>query len=88
MFKLNLKIAFRSLIKNRIYTVINIGGLAIGLTGFILLLLFINHETNYDKWDPQLNNVYQVRELHDFFTPDNKPHWQENNNSRNAAMLK
>lgn len=88
MFKLNLKIAFRSLIKNKVYTAINIGGLALGLTGFVLLLLFINHENNYDKWDPKLANVYQVREFHDFFTPDNKQHWQEMNNSRNAAVLK
>ena len=32
MFKLNLKIAWRNLWKNKVYTAINIGGLAIGLT--------------------------------------------------------
>ena len=88
MFKLNLKIAFRNLVKNRVYTAINIGGLALGLTGFVLLLLFINHENSYDKWNPKLENVYQIREFHNLSTPDNKPHWQELNNSRNAAMLK
>jgi len=88
MFKLNLKIAFRNLIKNRVYAAINIGGLALGLTGFVLLLLFINHENNYDKWDSKLENVYQVREFLNLSTPDNRPHWQELNNSRNAEMLK
>ncbi len=88
MFKLNLKIAFRNLIKNRVYTAINIGGLALGLTGFVLLLLYINHENSYDRWDQRIENVYQIREFHNLSTPDNKPHWQELNNSRNAAMLK
>lgn len=82
MFKINLKIALRNLFKNKVYAAINIGGLAIGLTAFVLLLLFINHENNYDKWDSQLENVYQLREKHDFFTPDNKQHWQDIGDSR------
>jgi putative ABC transport system permease protein len=88
MFKLNLKIALRNLFKNKVYAAINIGGLAIGLTAFVLLLLFVNHEANYDKWSPELKNVYQVREYHDFFTPDNKQYWQQINESRIAGVLK
>ncbi|WP_199117536.1 ABC transporter permease [Pedobacter sp. ASV28] len=87
MFKLNLKIALRNLFKNKVYTAINIGGLAIGLTAFVLLLLFVNHEANYDKWNPELDKVYQIRERHDFFTPDNKQNWQEVNESRIGALL-
>ncbi|MES2419334.1 MAG: ABC transporter permease [Bacteroidota bacterium] len=88
MFKLNLKIALRNLFKNKIYAAINIGGLTLGLTAFVLLLLFVNHEANYDKWSPELDKVYQLREYHDFFTPDNKQHWQETNESRIASVLK
>lgn len=88
MFKLNLKIALRNLFKNKVYAAINIGGLAIGLTAFVLLLLFVNHESNYDKWSPELKNVYQVREYHDFFTPDNKSYWQQRAESRIAGVLK
>lgn len=88
MFKLNLKIAFRNLLKNKVYAFINIGGLAIGLTAFVLLLLFINHELNYDKWSPDLKNVYQIRERHDFFTPDNKQYWQETNDTRTANLVR
>lgn len=87
MFKLNLKIALRNLFKNKVYAAINIGGLALGLTAFVLLLLFVNHETSYDKWSPDLKNVYQLREHHDFFTPDNKQHWMETNESRIAALV-
>lgn len=88
MFKINLKIALRNLWKNKTYTAINIGGLALGLTAFILLLLFINNEKSYDTWDPQLKQVYQIRERHDFFTPDNKPRWQHINDSRVGNLLK
>lgn len=88
MFKLNLKIALRNLFKNKVYAAINIGGLALGLTAFVLLLLFINHETSYDKWSPELKNVYQLREHHDYSTPDNKQHWMEVNDSRMAALVR
>jgi len=88
MFKLNLKIALRNLFKNKVYAAINIGGLALGLTAFLLMLLYINHEESYDTWSADLKNVYQIREKHSFFTPDNQDHWQEISNSRVAALIK
>ncbi|KQC01677.1 FtsX-like permease family protein [Pedobacter sp. Hv1] len=88
MFRLNFKIALRNLFKNKVYAAINIGGLAIGLTAFVLLLLFINHEANYDKWSSELDKVYELRERHDFFTPDNKQYWQDNGDSRIANLVK
>ncbi|MCX2574810.1 ABC transporter permease [Pedobacter sandarakinus] len=87
MFKLNLKIALRNLFKNKVYAAINIGGLALGLTAFVLLLLFVNHETNYDKWSPDLKSVYQLREYHDFYTSDNQQHWMQINESRIGALV-
>ncbi|NQX38100.1 putative ABC transport system permease protein [Pedobacter steynii] len=60
MFKLNLKIAFRNIWKNRSASLINIAGLSLGLAGFILILLYLNFETGYDKWSPKLKNVYKV----------------------------
>jgi len=88
MFKLNLKIAWRNLWKNKVYAAINIGGLAIGLTAFVLMLLYINHEESYDSWSADLKNVYQIRERHDFFTPDNKQHWQDMTDSRMANLVR
>jgi len=88
MFKLNLKIALRNLFRNKVYAAINIGGLALGLTAFLLMLLYINHEESYDTWSPDLQHVYQIREKHDFFTPDNQDHWQDISNSRVAALIK
>lgn len=60
MFELNLKIAFRNLWKNKFYTAINIFGLAAGLAGFTIILLYINKENSYDKWDPKLERSYMV----------------------------
>ena len=60
MFKNYLKVAFRSLNKNRVYSVINILGLALGLTITILVFLFINDETSYDKhWDDS-DRIYRT----------------------------
>jgi len=88
MFKLNLKIAWRNLWKNKVYAAINIGGLALGLTAFVLMLLYINREISYDKWDPGLEDVYQLREHHDYSAPDNKQHWMEVNDSRMADLVR
>jgi putative ABC transport system permease protein len=60
MFRLNLKIAFRNLWKNKSTSFINVISLALGLTGFIIILLYINKETSYDKWSPELKQVYKV----------------------------
>jgi hypothetical protein len=49
MFKLNFKIAMRNLWKNKAFTFINIGGLAIGLASCLILLLYVSYEMSYDK---------------------------------------
>ncbi|WP_129714941.1 ABC transporter permease [Pedobacter sp. SYP-B3415] len=87
MLRLNLRIALRNLLKNKAYAAINVLGLTLGLTAFILLLLYIDHERSYDQWSPDLKNVYQVRERHDFATPDNREHWQDIVDSRAAMLL-
>lgn len=60
MFKTNLHIAWRSLWKHRGYTFINITGLSVSLSGFVLLMLLIHRETSYDKWDPRLARVVRL----------------------------
>ncbi|MCX2574807.1 ABC transporter permease [Pedobacter sandarakinus] len=60
MFKLNLKIALRNLWKNKGYTFINVGGLTIALAAFILVVMYANYETSYDKKNPNYRNVYVV----------------------------
>ncbi|MBX2942222.1 MAG: ABC transporter permease [Cyclobacteriaceae bacterium] len=60
MLKNYIKIAIRSLMKNSVYSFINIAGLAVGIACSILILLWVNDETSYDKFQPKYNRLYQV----------------------------
>ena len=59
MFKNYLKVAFRSLNKNRTYAFINILGLALGLTITILVFMFVKGETSYDKHWAGSERIYR-----------------------------
>src|SRR3569833_456238 len=54
------KIAWRNVVKNRLYSAVNITGLAIGLASVIVILVYLNYELSYDKWDASLKRVYKV----------------------------
>ncbi len=54
------RIAFRSLWKNRSTSIINIGGLAVGMTAAILILLWVKNETSFDTYHPQANNIFRL----------------------------
>ena len=58
MLKSYFKMAWRSLIKNKISSVINIGGLAVGLATSILITLVVVDEFSYDKFHSNLGNIY------------------------------
>jgi len=60
MFKLNLKIALRNLWKNKAYTLINAGGLAIGLASCLILMLYVSYEWSFDKQFTNHRNNYIV----------------------------
>ncbi|HMG91684.1 MAG TPA: ABC transporter permease [Chryseolinea sp.] len=60
MFRNYIKIGIRNLIKNRVYTIINISGLAIGLSCFILVALYIKNETGFDKFYFNADNIYRI----------------------------
>jgi len=54
------KITLRNLLKNRLYSFINITGLAIGIASSILILLWVSSEISYDKFLPKADRLYQV----------------------------
>ena len=60
MFKNYLKVAFRSLNKNRVYATINILGLALGLAITILVFMFIKNETSYDTHWEGSERIYRT----------------------------
>src|SRR5690349_9648953 len=54
------KIAIRNLLKNRGYSIINIGGLAVGLASSILILLWVVDEYSYNKFHANYNSLYRL----------------------------
>ncbi len=60
MFKNYLKIALRNLAKQKIYSTINVLGLAVGLAGAILTFLFVQHELSYDRFHENTENLYRL----------------------------
>lgn len=60
MLRSYLKISFRNLLKNKNYSLINILGLTIGLSGSFILFLFIIDELSFDKFHPDYDKLYKV----------------------------
>lgn len=58
MFKHNINLAFRLIFRNKIFSTINIIGLAFGLACSILLFLWVRDEFSYDKFNKNINETY------------------------------
>jgi len=55
-----LKIAIRNLLRNKGFSAINIGGLAIGMASALLILLWVQNELSYDRWYPNTARLYKL----------------------------
>lgn len=64
MFKNYLKTAWRNLRKNKVFSAINIVGLAIGMAACIVILLFVHYERSFD--DFHSGNIYRLNEVQKF----------------------
>ncbi|RQW78594.1 MAG: hypothetical protein EHM79_21360, partial [Geobacter sp.] len=62
MIKNFFRIACRNLLKNRSFAFINIFGLAIGLAASLLILLWVQDELSYDRFNTNFENIYRVEE--------------------------
>ncbi len=60
MFKNYFKTAWRNLWKNKFYSIINICGLAVGLAAGILLLMWVQNELSYDKFNKDYQHIYRL----------------------------
>jgi putative ABC transport system permease protein len=60
MFKNYFKVAWRNLVKNRVFSIINITGLATGLACFILISLYVLDELSYDKFYKNAERIYRI----------------------------
>ncbi|MEO2073589.1 MAG: ABC transporter permease [Zunongwangia sp.] len=60
MLKNYIKIAWRNIWKNKIFSAINIGGLAVGMASAILILIWIENELSYDRFHENGKNIYKL----------------------------
>ena len=60
MLRHYIKIALRTLGRNRGYAFINVAGLAVGLACCLLIFLFVQHELRYDRFHEQSDRIYRV----------------------------
>jgi putative ABC transport system permease protein len=60
MYKSYFTIAWRTFLKNKGYTTINILGLVIGLTACLLITLYVSHELSYDRFNENADRIYRV----------------------------
>ena len=60
MIRIYLKIAFRSFLKNKLGTGINLLGFSAGLTVSMLILTFVHHEMSYDTFHENSDRIYRI----------------------------
>jgi putative ABC transport system permease protein len=61
-----LKTTIRNLIKHKTYSVINILGLAIGISSFLIIYLYISDEISYDRYHSKAKEIYRLVNVYDF----------------------
>jgi putative ABC transport system permease protein len=62
MYRSYFRYGWRHLLKSKAYSFINVSGLAIGLACCLGIGLFIHDELSFDKFHPNINNIYRVVE--------------------------
>lgn len=78
-------ISFRHLAKNKLFSFINIFGLALGISSFVLIICYVNFEYSYDQINEDISNIYRVESL--FFKGDVKTdHWPTSTNGAGLAL--
>lgn len=60
MIKNYLTVAWRNLVKNKTFSIINIAGLAVGLACFILIAMYVMDELSYDRYNAKAERIYRI----------------------------
>jgi len=70
MIKNYIKVTIKNLINSRVYSLISISSLSIGLAVVILLFLYVSHELSYDRYHEKSDNIYRLcQEEHPYQAP-------------------
>ncbi len=86
MIKNYFKIAWRNLLKNKVFSAINIIGLASGLASFILIALYVADELSYDRFNEKANRIYRINS--DIVFGGNKLHLAVTSDPMGAVLKK
>ena len=73
MIKNYFKIALRKLWGHKVFPLINIMGLAVGMTACFLIYLYVHFETSYDAFNKKAGRIYRI--VTDIKTPSDMLHW-------------
>src|SRR5678809_1610443 len=84
MFRNYLKVAWRSLMKNKTFSFINIFGLSVGLTCCMLITIYLYPEVSYDKYHHNVDQLYQLSTI---FTGNGKESKTPNTPAPMAAAM-
>jgi len=60
MLKNYLALAWRNLLRNKVYSFINILGLSLGLACAMLIILYVKDEVSYDRFHKNVSNIYRI----------------------------
>jgi putative ABC transport system permease protein len=71
MFKSNLKFTIRNLLRFRVYSIINILGLSVGMACVILIYLWVQDELSFDRFHADTENIYRIVQTQ-YYTGDEK----------------
>ena len=78
MLKNYFKIAFRSLWRHKAFSLLNIIGLAVGMSAFFLIYQYVRFETSYDKFNTKQGRIYRlVTDLTSTAATQHAPFWPD-----------
>ena len=60
------KIAIRNILRHKVYSIINIAGLSVGMACCILIFLWVNYEFSFDRYHEKANRIYRLATYMDF----------------------
>src|ERR1700761_200503 len=60
MIRNYIKIAFRNLVRHKSFSFINITGLAVGMSAFLLIFMYVRFELSYDRFHTKADQIYRL----------------------------
>jgi putative ABC transport system permease protein len=86
MLKNYFLISFRHLLKSKLFSFINVFGLALGIASFMLIISYVRFEYSYDHINENNDDIYRVESI--FYKGDQKTdHWPTSTNGAGLALI-